>query len=335
MAEKRYDQAVAAFLDYLRHGRNRSPRTIEAYGLTLRRLAEYMREADPLDATHDDLVMFAGRWLFEKGVSANARRPYVACLRSFFKWAAGPGRLISKNPALSLESPKLSKRVPLRLTLENAEKLLNLPDLSTLKGLRDSAIMHVLLGCGVRVSALTGINEGDFTQDKIEGHRRLFVKVRTKGDQEEIKLLPQEADLIVRMYLEHPELAKINRDIKGDKVVFVQLGSTKLPPDQWIGEARRLSRKAVFQMIKAYGKKAEIPDNQLHPHAMRHAFGTELVESDVHLSRVQELMGHKDPKNTQIYVHLAMAKMSKELDRANPLAKISTPISQFLKRLKP
>lgn len=335
MAEMRFDSAVAGFLEYLQFGKNRSARTVEAYSLALKRLAEYMGEADALDATHEDLVMFAGRWLFDKGVSANARRPYVACVRSFFKWAAGPGRYLTRNPALSLEYAKLSKKVPLRLTLENAEKLLNLPDLSTLKGLRDSAMMHILLGCGVRVSAMVGINEGDFIPDKIDGARRLFVKVRTKGDQEEIKLLPQEADLIVRMYLEHPDLAKINRGIKGDKVVFVQLGSTKLPPDQWIGESRRISRRSALEMIKSYGKKAGIPIDQLHPHAMRHAFGTELVESDVHLSRVQNLMGHKDPKSTQIYIHLAQAKMAKELDRANPLAKISTPISQFLKRLKP
>lgn len=338
MVDARFQTAVARFLEYLRHGKNRSARTCEVYDLALTRLAEYMGDRDPLTANHDDLVMFAGKWLFDRGVAANGRKPYVAGVKMFFKWAAAGGGLIKRNPAVALEYPKLSRTMPLRLTLGNAEKILHQPDLSTFKGLRDSAIMHVLIGCGIRVSALTGINEGDFIPDVVNQQARLLVKVRTKGDKEEMKLLPQQADLVVRMYLEHPDLAAIDRVIsdgprRGDKVVFVQTGNSKLPADQFIGERRRMGPKAVLAMIKTYGNKAEIPANQLHPHAMRHLFGTELIEGDVNLARVQSAMGHSDPKSTLIYVHLAQAKMAKEIDRANPLAKITTPISQFLDRL--
>jgi len=338
MAETSFQAAVDRFLEHFEHGKNRSKRTVEAYRLALTRLAEYMGDTDPLTCNHDDLVMFAGKWLFDRHVSANARRPYVAALRTFFKWASGPARLISRNPAGSLDYPKKSKTIPLQLTLENAEKILHKPDLDSFKGLRDSAIMHVLIGCGVRVTALAGINEGDFVNDRIAGEPRVLVRIRTKGDQEEIKILPQQADLVVRMYLAHPQMQAIDRTIKsgrfkGDKVVFIQTGSSKLPADQFNGESRRMSRQAVLKMIKGYGRKADIPENQLHPHAMRHLFGTELVESDVHMKRVQDAMGHSDPKSTAIYLHLAQAKMAKEIDRANPLAKISTPISQFLDRL--
>ena len=338
MAESSYFSAVARFRDYLRFTKNRSERTAEAYDLALRRFGEYMGEADPLAATHDDLVMFAGKWLFDRKVGANARKPYVAAVRTFFKWAAAGGGYLKKNPAVALEYPKQSKTLPLQLTLGNAEKILHQPDLSTFKGLRDSAIMHLLIGCGIRVSALTGINEGDFVADTIARQPRLLVRIRTKGDKEEMKILPQQADLVVRMYLEHPALLAMNRTISegkyaGDKVVFVQTGNSQLPADQFIGEKRRMSRKAVTAMIKAYGRKAEIPETQLHPHAMRHLFGTELVEGEVHMARVQQAMGHSDPKSTAIYLHLAQAKMAAEIDRANPLAKITTPISQFLDRL--
>lgn len=338
LAKTAYQVAVDRFLEYFQHGKGRSARSVEAYRLALTRLQEYMGEADPLQANADDLVMFAGKWLFDRHVGATARRPYVAAIRTFFKWASNAGGVVRRNPALSLEYPKKSKTVPLQLTLGNAEKILHMPDLDTFMGLRDSAIMHVLIGCGIRVTALTGINEGDFINDQISGQPRVLLRVRTKGDQEEIKILPQQADLVVRMYLAHPQMQAIDRAIQGgrfdgDKVVFIQTGSTKLPKDQFIGESRRMSRQAVYAMIKKYGKRAEIPENQLHPHAMRHLFGTELVEDDVNLARVQRAMGHSDPKSTAIYLHMAQAKMAKEIDRANPLAKISTPISQFLDRL--
>lgn len=339
VAETTYGEAVSKFLEWLQHSKGRSARTIDAYRLAFDRLAEYLVGQDPLAVTHEQLVMFSGRWLFERGVSASARRPYVAAVRMFFKWAAGPAGIVRKNPATHIEYAKGGSKIPIKMGLANAEKLLHQPDLSTFKGLRDAAMLHILVGCGVRVTGLVNINEGDFVPDVINGEPRLFLKVREKGDQEQIKLLPQQADLVVRMYLEHPDLQLIDRTIaegkrKGDKIVFVSMKNNLITPDENIGERRRITRDGVQVMVRHYGKKAGLPMDQMHPHAMRHLFGTELVEGDVDLSRVQKMMGHKDPKSTLIYLHLASAKLAKELDRANPLAKIDTPISRFLTQLK-
>lgn len=327
------------YLDYLHTNEGKSVRTVEVYALALDRLFEYMGGRSPLEATHDDLVLFTGRWLYDKGVGPRGRRPYVAAVRTFFAWCAAGGGYLTKSPAAGVVYPKAPPKYPLKLTLENAEKLLHCPDLSTFIGLRDSAMLHILLGVGVRVSALVGMNEGDLVADRIGGKPRLLVKVREKGGREELKLLPQEADLVLRMYLDSPDLKRINRTIlsgpaNGDRVLFVSTNNHKVPPDVYVGEKRRISRWAVRNMIHAYGSAVGIPENQLHPHAARHLYGTELVESDVHLSRVQNAMGHRDPKSTAIYVHLAQAKNALELDRANPLAKMTTPISQILARLQ-
>ena len=340
MSATDFQKAVAAFLDEMQFSRGKSPRTCEIYDLALKRLAEYsagLGKETPLDLTGDDLILFSGRWLYDKGVAVNGRRPYIGALRSFFKWCAKTG--VAKNIATGLEYPKLASKLPIRMTLTNAEKILHKPDLSQFSGLRDSAMLHIMMGCGIRVSALIGINEGDFIADSISNEPRLLVKVREKGGREQIKLLPREADLAVRMYLESPELAAIDRVIrdgveKGDKVVFVSVANRNLLPDEYVGELRRLSRHSVSQMMEKYGRRAGVPADQLHPHALRHLFGTEMLESDVDLARAQQLMGHIDPKSTLIYVHLSAVKNAKELDRANPLAKMNTPISQFLAKMK-
>ena len=135
--------------------------------------------------------------------------------------------------------------------------------------------------------------------------------------------------------MEHPDLAQIDRELPdGDRVLFVSMNNRKCSPGDYRGERRRLNRRAVAVMMRRYGRELGIPDELLHPHALRHRYGTELAEDDVHMLVHQQLMGHADPKSAQIYTHLAKRKLVAEVDRANPLAKIKTPTTDILKRLK-
>lgn len=339
MSKSTFQTAVARFLEYMQHGKNRSARTCEVYELALTRLDEYMGDRDPLTATAQELALFTGKWLYNLGISAIGRRPYVAAVRGFYKWAHSAGH-VARDPARSMDYPKIAKVLPSVMTLATAERLMYAPDLSTFQGLRDAAILSVLMGTGMRVSGLVGINQEDLHADVIDKRPRLFALVREKGGVEQMKLLPAETDLYVRMYLEHPDLVAMDRTItdgphKGQNVLFVSMGNHSLPADQYVGEKRRLSRLGVLKMIKAYGTKAGLPEVQLHPHAIRHMFGTQLMESDVDIRIAQSALGHADIKSTAIYSHLAQVKKSREIDRANPMAKMTTPISQFLERLKP
>lgn len=333
------DQAIDAFCDYLVLARGRSPRTVEVYRLALARLQEFMGTRSILEADGSELEAYTGLWLHKRGIVARSRKPYISAVRMFFAWAEAkqllPGRT---QPAQALVHPKTGHKLPRAMTLANAERLMWAPDLSTFVGLRDAAMMALLLGSGLRVSGLVAANEGDLVPAELDGKPRLLLRVTEKGDKDRLVPVPREADALLRVYLGHEELAAIDRDTtnrqgKPDRVLFVNTKHPWLPEHEHRGEARRLTRKGVWGVIQRHGLRAGIPEPELHPHAMRHLFGTELLEDDTPTITAQELMGHADPKSTAIYVTLAMRKKIRVVDQAGTLGKLRTPISEFLKRM--
>ncbi len=337
MPDVNYDELVDQFLSWKRHNKGRSVRTSTAYRLALRRLAEFAAadraDRDPLTLTRDELEIFSGKWLYDRGVGPRGRRPYVAAVREFFKWLYQQ-RGLERNPAASLEYANVGRVLPKVITLGNAEKLMWAPDFSTFVGVRDGAILGLLAGCGLRVSGLVGMNDVDVIQEVIDKERRLLVRVTEKGSRQRLVPVPREADMLLRVYMDHPQLNEIDRALPdGSKVLFVSVSNRTCSPHEYRGARRRLGRRAVYELIKRYGQREGIPLEQLHPHAMRHLFGTELAEEGIDLQRRQQLLGHLDPKSTEIYTHTAMRGLSRDLDRGNPLGKMNTPVTDLLKRL--
>lgn len=330
--------AIDAYLDYLSIARGRSARTIEFYGLAMRRLQEFMGEKSILLADGQELEAYCGLWLHKKGIVAQSRTPYISCVRGFYLWAIGRGAVVS-NPATALQHPRAGKRLPRAMSMESAERLMWAPDLSTFIGIRDATMMSLMIGCGLRVSGLVGINEGDFEQLRIEGGNRMALIVEEKGGKQRRMPIPKEADALLRVYTQHEELVGVDRAVKGryghaDKVLFINTCHPGIPAHEHIGEKRRISRLSVYNMISSYGKKLGLPEEEMHPHAMRHLFGTELLEDDVPTITAQGLLGHADPKSTDVYVHLAMRKKMAVMDKSAPLSKMKTPVSEFLKRMQ-
>lgn len=329
-----FDEVVEKFLAWKSHNQGRSGRTLAIYRLSLSRLQVFLGpDRDPLTATHDELVEFSGKWLFQQGVEALGRRPYIAGVREFFKWLYRQ-RAIAHDPARSLAYPTAGRKIPRTMSLQHAERLMWAPDFTTFAGVRDGAILSILIGCGLRVGGLVGLNRSSIDHIEVKGERRMVIRTREKGGRERLVPVPKEAAMLLRVYLEHDELKAIDRSLpNGDEVLFVSVVNTRVAPHDYRGERRRLTRWAVNDIVRRYGERAGIPRDQLHPHAMRHLFGTELAESDVDLLTRQELLGHADPKSTEIYTHLAMRKKLEESDRGNPLGKMSTPVSTLLQRL--
>lgn len=329
---------IDAWLQWLEHSRGRSPRTIEAYAMAMKKLQEFMQGRPLLEADPVELETFCGLWLHKKGIVARSRIPYISAVKGFYAYARAR-KLVRENVALGVSHPKTGRPLPRTISLANSEKLMWGPDLSTFIGMRDSAMLALLMGCGLRVSGLVRINESHFTNVQIDHQVRMALKVTEKGEKTRLLPVPKEAEMLVRVYLEHEDMAEIDRDLPSpdgrppDRVVFVSVRSTKLPADEHRGEKRRLTRKAVHDMIQRYGRRLDIPAAELHPHAMRHLYGTELVEGDVPLPGVQDLMGHEDIKSTAVYIHLAARKKFAKVDQHNPLAKMKTPVSELLKRL--
>lgn len=337
-AENWTDQeAIDAWLVYLEANRGRAVRTIEAYRAALLRLKEFLGEKSLLDADSVELETFCGIWLHRQGVIAYSRKPYISAVKGFYTWLKARGN-VRGNAAKELLHPITSRPLPRTITLANAEKLMWAPDMGTFCGIRDAAILSLLIGCGLRVSGLTNLNEGDLQTVELECQPRLTIRVTEKGNRERRMPVPREAEMLLRVYLGHEELAAIDRGTKGrsgqaDKVLFVSVRSTLLAAHEHVGEKRRLTRKAVHDIVQRHGKRLGIPIDELHPHAMRHLFGTELLEEDTSMLAIQELMGHADPKSTAIYTELAMRKKMSTMDKAAPLAKMKTPVSELLKRL--
>lgn len=340
MPDQRWNDqaAIDAFLDYLVIARGRSGRTREVYALALARLQEFMKPRSVLEANAAELEAFCGLWLHKRGVVARSRKPYVSAVRMFYAWAEAKGPALGANPATELVHPKSGHRLPRMMSLANAEKLMWAPDLSTFQGIRDSAMLSLLLGCGLRVSGLVALNEGNLQPARLERELRLVLVVKEKGDKERRTPVPREAEAILRVYLGHEDLAAIDRSTvndrgRPDKVLFVNLVNPLVPAHEHVGEKRRLKRQAVHAMVQRYGSRVGIPAEELHPHALRHLFGTELTEDEVPTLTTQELMGHADAKSTAIYTHLAMRKKMAVVDKSGPLAKLRTPVSEFLKRM--
>jgi site-specific recombinase XerD len=331
------DPLIDAWMAYMHINKGRSARTVEAYRAALIRLQEFLAGKPLVDADGAELEMFCGMWLHKQGVVARSRKPYISAVKGFYAWLQANGNTRS-DAAQALEHPLSGKPLPRALTLANAEKLMWAPDMSTFTGIRDATIMSMLIGCGLRVSGLTALNESNLQAVEMEGRARLTLRTVEKGGKERIMPVPREAEALLRVYLGHEELVKVDRAFVGkggraDKVLFISVRSTLLPAHEHIGEKRRLTRRAIWDLIRRHGKKAGVPLDELHPHAMRHLFGTELQEEDTPTLTMQELMGHADPKSTAVYTQLAMRKKMATVDRAAPLSKMRTPVSELLKRL--
>lgn len=334
MAVEMFEAQCAAFLEWKRINRGRSVRTVAVYALALRRLGEFLGGRDYREVSQDDLLLFTGKWLYERGlVDPLSRKTHVSAVREFYKWLTAR-RVIAADPANQVPHASIGRRLPRVMTIEHAEKLIWAPDFSTLEGVRDAAMIALLVGCGLRVSGLVGLNVGNVTTQPIDGRPRLVIKTTEKGNKERQIPVPFQADLLLRVYMEHPELSAIDRLLpSGDQVLFVSTRNRSVQPHEYRGEARRLSDTGVQRMLSKHARRAGVPLALAHPHALRHMFGTELAEDDVPTNTASRLLGHEDPKNTKIYEHLAMRKLTKVVDKSNPLAKMNTPVSSLLAQM--
>ncbi len=164
----------------------------------------------------DELLVFTGPYLHKSlGLAPISRLPYVACIRGFFRWAHSRG-LVRHNAAHVVSYPKTGRKLPRAASLEVAEQLMWAPNFSTFEGVRDAAMLGVLIGCGLRVTGLCDLNESDLITQTIKGEPRLALPPAEKGKKERLIPLPHEADLLLRVYLEHPQLAAIDRQLPDD-----------------------------------------------------------------------------------------------------------------------
>jgi integrase/recombinase XerD len=328
-------QLIERFLEYKRSNQGLQPSSLRKYRSQLYRLAAYCQrvDADPLNPGQDVLATYTGPFLHKEGVGARARRSIVAAIREFYRWLH-LCRHTPRDHSIDVIYPKAGKVLPIPISLDYAEKLLWAPDLDTFMGVRDAAMLSVLLGCGLRVTGLVALNESSLRWSYHGGRETLDIFVREKGEKDRLLPAPDETRLMLRAYLGHHELDSIDRTLPdGDRVLFVSMRNRTVPAHEYRGENRRIRDGAVRDMIIKYGTAAGVPRNQLRPHAFRHLYGTELAEANLPLELRMMLMGHTNPSSTEIYTHLATRRAREAVGQHSAISKINTPVTELLRRL--
>jgi integrase/recombinase XerD len=289
---------IDAYISYLRDVRRMSDNTIESYARDLAQLAAYAEQSGkPIERLdRRDLEAFV-RSLMTSGLAPRSVARAVACVRGFFKFTAAEQKL-DQNPADDLKSPRAWASLPKFLSLEEVDRLLAQPDVTTPRGLRDKALIEVLYATGLRVSELVSLRAGDLHMD--EG----YLTCIGKGDKQRIVPMGQESADWVRRYLRDGRTPLLRK--RQSPWLFVNAR-----------DGGPLSRIGFWKVLKAYGKSAGL-SRELSPHVLRHSFATHLLDRGADLRMIQVMLGHADLSTTQIYTHVLEARLKAVYDRFHP-----------------
>jgi integrase/recombinase XerD len=293
---------IAAFLTHVRVERGLSANTVTAYRRDLVKFDDFAkrRKLTLESVSRDNLVEFLASLYRQKLESRTVAR-HLVTLRNFFRFAQLQ-ELISTDPSLNLESPKIRRSLPGYLRLEEIERLLAQPDDKTPLGLRDHAMLDVLYSTGLRVSELISLRVMDL--DNAVG----CVRCIGKGDKERIVPIGKKALALVERYLRDARPKLIG---KGKQALATTLFINR--------RGAPLSRVGVWKILSAYGRKAGLRSS-LTPHMLRHSFATHLLERGADLRSVQLMLGHSDISTTQIYTHVVEERLKQIYKAHHPRA---------------
>jgi len=293
------EKAVADFLNHLRE-RNASPHTVKAYTGDLGNFAAYAGSRGWKSIDHIAIRGFLSQ-LYEKGLGKTSVARSLAAVRSLYRWLAQEG-VVEQNPAKLVATPKLPKKLPRVPTIEEMNSVLDgqMPEVAAFPE-RDLLMLELLYGCGIRNSELTGINLDDI---RVSAEAIL---IRGKGKKERYVPFGGAAGSALALYL------TARRDILAE--------TRKSTPALLINQrGGRLTTRSVGRIIKkiavAKGLSADV-----HPHTLRHAFGTHMLEEGADLRAIQELLGHERLATTQRYTQLSMKHVLQVYDQTHPRAK--------------
>lgn len=295
------DPIIDAFIDALWAERGLSRNTLAAYASDLRQFAGWLleRENTLLGVERGQIQSYLSDRILGRASKRTTSR-LLSTLKRFYRWAQRQGHM-RFDPAAPVEAPKLSRPLPKVLSENEVERLLAAPDVNTPLGLRDKAMLETVYASGLRVSELVGIELGQINL------RQGLVRLFGKGNKERVVPLGEEALHWLNRYLETGRPALLSgRDNRPEQLFVTRRGGG-------------MTRQMCWHMIKRYAGEAGI-DKPLSPHTLRHAFATHLLNHGADLRAVQMLLGHSDLSTTQIYTHIAKARLRDFHARHHPRA---------------
>ena len=285
-------QYIQAFIDEMETVRNLSEHTVRNYHLDLKAFNRFVekREVDK------QLIRSYLASLQVKKVSRRTVLRHLASIRSFFRYLLKE-KQITKNPAEDIETPKLERPIPQALSYQEIEELFRQPNLETLLGLRDRAILELFYSSALRLSELTYLNRLDFHFETSS------LRLRGKGKKERIVPITKNASQWIKRYLSDSRLFA-----KESEAIFL---------NRW---GKRLSPRSIDRLFKHYLRKSGLA-GKMTPHTIRHTIATHWLERGMDLKTIQVLLGHSSLSTTTIYTRVS-TKLKKEVyDQAHPRAK--------------
>jgi integrase/recombinase XerD len=279
------DPVIDQYLDAIWLERGLSENTLAAYRRDLNALVQILDKPLLAASTADLQASVAAR--FQAGYKTRSSARWLSCIKGFYRQMVREGRL-TVDPAAHLEHPKLGRSLPGSLSEEEVRRLLDAPDLNTPLGLRDRAMLELLYASGLRISELVGLKTSSVNL------RQGVVRLLGKGGKERLVPMGEEAMTWIERFA-----------VDGRGQILGERPCDVLFPSR---QARAMTRQTFWHAIKRYAAQAGI-DRSISPHTLRHAFATHLLNHGADLRAVQMMLGHADLSTTQIYTHVAQARL--------------------------
>ena len=286
---------IDQFIDFYWLTTGASKNTLSAYRSDLKIFSKWLNNNSLIDVDKKQIQDYFS-YRRDSNISASTQSRMLTCLHSFYQYLSDKQNL-KIDPTEQLDYPKLEKKLPIFLNVQEVERLLEAPNSKSLFGQRDRAMLELLYSCGLRVSELINLSYHNINlKDE-------FIRIHGKGNKE--RLLPMGE--IAIDYLTKYELNSRPALLKNGQSDSYFLSN----------RGRAMSRQNFFYIIKDYASKAGI-DKPLSPHSLRHAFATHLVQKGADLRSVQLMLGHSDISSTQLYTHIQNAQLKAQHQKHHP-----------------
>lgn len=295
-----YKNIFEEYFNYLQFERNSANNTIESYIRDLKKLPEFLEINNSLvnyDEINQNHLSEFLKYIAVTGLSEKSQARLVSSLKSFFHFLFLNDK-ITNNPSKYLETPSLARKIPVILTIEEIELIINNIEGGSEFGHRNKTIIEILYGCGLRVSELTSLKISNifFDEDIIcvigKGNKQRFVPIGTKAKNEILNYFES--------FRNHLNIAKGYEDI----LILNRRG-------------KQMSRIQIFNIVKEACENAKIEKN-ISPHSFRHSFATHLIEGGADIRAVQEMLGHESITTTEIYTHIDIEYLRENIIQYHP-----------------
>lgn len=297
--EKNMEGHIEEFASYLVETRGSSENTTASYKRDLCSFVRFLEESgiDDIKMVNRTNVMAYIYDLQRQDKAPATISRNAASIRSYFVYL-NKMKIVEGNPAEGLETPKVEKKMPSVLTLDEVEKLLDQPDISEIKGIRDKAMLEVLYATGMRVTELISLNVSDIN---------IEMEYLSCRSADRIRIIPLGSKALeaVDLYMQKARLSML-RD-EEEKALFVNCFG------------HPMTRQGFWKIIKGYAKKAGIK-TEITPHMLRHSFAVHLIENGADIQSVQEMMGHSDISTTQMYARFNKNRLKEVYNKTHPRA---------------